>query len=424
MTFHKDLVGADLHGARAFYGTGSPVGVRTPGVIGEVYLDTATNYLWIAHGLTNADWTNASAILPHAATHQHLGSDEVATATPAANAILKAVGTGKINNGWIPDFVASGASHASGGVPDPGAVAGTTKFLREDATWASPASAQTGVVQSKTATISSNISTTSTTWPTASTTIAAGSNGATLPQATINVASTTGFPTAGYIYVFTSDAVLQKVAYTGVTGTSFTGCSGGTGTMNTGNLVHQAPYETTIAAGSNGVALPTGTINVASTTGFPASGNILVTTSNGPQYVTYTGTTGTSFTGCTGGTGTMSTGGAVVNVTTTVQMILSQVITTTGGDILARFLSCSSNSANNAVVYYRVLVDGAVYRGASQKANGGSAAGAAAVTVRITAPTAGAHIISVQWRVSSGTGQVRPVTNEDENASLTVEEIK
>jgi hypothetical protein len=39
----------------------------------------------------------------------------------------------------VTDFVASGASHARGTVPDPGAVAGTTKFLREDATWAVPA---------------------------------------------------------------------------------------------------------------------------------------------------------------------------------------------------------------------------------------------------------------------------------------------
>lgn len=40
-------------------------------------------------------------------------------------------------------FVASGASHATGLVPDPGAVAGTTRFLREDATWAVPASGGT-----------------------------------------------------------------------------------------------------------------------------------------------------------------------------------------------------------------------------------------------------------------------------------------
>jgi hypothetical protein len=35
----------------------------------------------------------------------------------------------------ISDFVASGSSHARGAVPDPGVTTGTTKFLREDATW-------------------------------------------------------------------------------------------------------------------------------------------------------------------------------------------------------------------------------------------------------------------------------------------------
>lgn len=141
-----------------------------------------------------------------------------------------------------------------------------------------------------------------------STTIAAGSNGAILPQGTINVASTTGFPTVGIIYVTTS-AGIQTVTYTGVTGTSFTGCSGGTGTMSTGGGVGGG--VATIAAGSNGAILPQGTINVGSTTGFPTAGILLVFTSSGYQIVRYTGTTGTTFTGCTGGTGTMSTGGTV-----------------------------------------------------------------------------------------------------------------
>jgi hypothetical protein len=39
----------------------------------------------------------------------------------------------------IPTFIASGASHAKGEVPDPGATAGTTRYLREDATWVVPA---------------------------------------------------------------------------------------------------------------------------------------------------------------------------------------------------------------------------------------------------------------------------------------------
>lgn len=37
----------------------------------------------------------------HAASHQHGGSDEVATATPANNAIPKANGSGKLANGWL-----------------------------------------------------------------------------------------------------------------------------------------------------------------------------------------------------------------------------------------------------------------------------------------------------------------------------------
>lgn len=45
----------------------------------------------------------------------------------------------------IPVFGASGASHSSGIVPDPGATAGTTRFLREDGTWVALASGGGGL---------------------------------------------------------------------------------------------------------------------------------------------------------------------------------------------------------------------------------------------------------------------------------------
>jgi hypothetical protein len=45
----------------------------------------------------------------------------------------------------VPVFIGSGASHAIGLVPDPGASAGTTKFLREDGTWAVAGGAGTAV---------------------------------------------------------------------------------------------------------------------------------------------------------------------------------------------------------------------------------------------------------------------------------------
>ncbi len=72
-----------------------------------------------------------------------------------------------------------------------------------------------------------------------STTIAVASNAQTLPQATINVASTGGFPAIGSIHVAsaTGDNV---VAYTGITATTFTGCTGGGGSMSTGGVVYLA----------------------------------------------------------------------------------------------------------------------------------------------------------------------------------------
>lgn len=76
---------------------------------------------------------------------------------------------------------------------------------------------------------------------TATTTIAAGSNGAVLPQSTINVVSTAGFTAPGIVNV-TSSTGSQVIAYTGITAGSFTGCTGGgitapTGTLATGGFV-------------------------------------------------------------------------------------------------------------------------------------------------------------------------------------------
>lgn len=72
-----------------------------------------------------------------------------------------------------------------------------------------------------------------------------------------------------------------------------------------------AAAQTSIAASSDGVALPVGIIDVLNTSGFTGSGTIRVWTLNGWNDVAYTGITATSFTGCTGGTGDMSTDGVV-----------------------------------------------------------------------------------------------------------------
>lgn len=60
---------------------------------------------------------------------------------PGTNGVLKrtALNTTAVAAGSdLPVMVASGASHSAGAAPDPGASAGATRFLREDATWAAP----------------------------------------------------------------------------------------------------------------------------------------------------------------------------------------------------------------------------------------------------------------------------------------------
>jgi hypothetical protein len=63
---------------------------------------------------------------------------DVSDTTMAASGTDKKLSPAVLTAGLLP-FVASGSSHAQGLVPDPGASAGTTRFLREDATWQTPA---------------------------------------------------------------------------------------------------------------------------------------------------------------------------------------------------------------------------------------------------------------------------------------------
>ena len=61
---HSKLIGDELHIARTGVSTGSPIGVVTPGIIGELYWDSAANSLYVAEGLTDADWFDLGSKLP------------------------------------------------------------------------------------------------------------------------------------------------------------------------------------------------------------------------------------------------------------------------------------------------------------------------------------------------------------------------
>lgn len=71
-------------------------------------------------------------------------------------------------------------------------------------------------------------------------------NGITLPQSTITVASTASFPNSGQFAVYSYNGsnafTLQTITYTGKTATTFTGCSGGTGTLYNTNSYPSATY--------------------------------------------------------------------------------------------------------------------------------------------------------------------------------------
>jgi|SRR5271166_452662 len=70
----------------------------------------------------------------------------------------------------------------------------------------------------------------------AQTTIAAASDGEVLPRHIVNVASTAGFPSSG-TFLVTTDFGVQSVTYTGITAKQFTGCTGGKGSIGTGDPV-------------------------------------------------------------------------------------------------------------------------------------------------------------------------------------------
>ena len=68
------------------------------------------------------------------------GSFQFSPSGLTASAINAAsVNTGKLPTSVLPIFGASGAAHAVGAVPDPGGTQGSTRFLREDGSWAVPA---------------------------------------------------------------------------------------------------------------------------------------------------------------------------------------------------------------------------------------------------------------------------------------------
>jgi hypothetical protein len=87
---------------------GSSAHTGTIGSESQVTFTSTDGHAHDGSGSTKVAYTNLSGIpasftpSAHATSHKHGGSDEIATATPAANAIPKAGVGGTISDGWLP----------------------------------------------------------------------------------------------------------------------------------------------------------------------------------------------------------------------------------------------------------------------------------------------------------------------------------
>lgn len=138
----------ELTAAQLLSGIGAEAaGVAAALIAAHEIGDTHAMYLTAAEaGLLYAALIHAHAIAD--ITGLQAALDAKALASRAISTTAPLTGGGDLSADRtlaISDFVASGLLHARGAVPDPGLVPGTSRFLREDATWASPGASATDI---------------------------------------------------------------------------------------------------------------------------------------------------------------------------------------------------------------------------------------------------------------------------------------
>jgi hypothetical protein len=112
-------------------------GVQCP-VGGSCTIATGTASVMGASGVSHAA---GSAPDPGATagTTRYLREDGTWTTPPSTGGATSFAGlSGVAQPSQLPPLIASGAGHSAGIAPDPGATAGTTRYLREDGTWTPP----------------------------------------------------------------------------------------------------------------------------------------------------------------------------------------------------------------------------------------------------------------------------------------------
>jgi hypothetical protein len=106
-------------------------------------LDSSTGTDTVAYSPTASSLSLNLRGTPYSFTPQALTAGTIDAGTLNATTLNGSLSGASISSGTIaaarlPLFGPSGAAHAPGIVPDPGATAGSTRFLREDGTWTAP----------------------------------------------------------------------------------------------------------------------------------------------------------------------------------------------------------------------------------------------------------------------------------------------
>jgi hypothetical protein len=154
-----------------------------------------------------------------------------------------------------------GDTGSTSGVPTTASFAASVKFCAPIVGILCDAASRAGIVwaNSNQAIVKTQIQTKNA--PTAQ--ISSGSNGQTLPQATIFASGANALPPSGTVTIGP-----DTVTYTGNTGTSLTGCSGGTSLLSTGE---------TVTLANVGTVPVSGTVNTFSDVSIELNGNGLAT---------------------------------------------------------------------------------------------------------------------------------------------------
>lgn len=231
---HSDLT--DWSSATASFGAGTVTSVAL----------SAPGEFTVSGSPVTASGTLTLAKANQSANTHYCGPASGAAAAPTFRAVVAAD---------LPVFVASGASHAAGAVPDPGASAGTTRYLREDATWTTVSGATGGTVTSVAVTVPAHLSISGSPITTSGT-LAIGLSGTALPVANGGT-GLTALGTGVATWLGTPSSANLASAVTGATGsgalvfgTSPTLVTPVLGTPSSGNLSSCTAYPFSSLTGS------------------------------------------------------------------------------------------------------------------------------------------------------------------------------